>query len=195
MMGKPGQQADSWGAFQLRYIAYKKKPTWNLWLHGPNARGRLSPSNIEHMQGDGRRAIARLNDAIRRLKANNRFPSRPSQFHQRDMDRIVRARFLPKRLLPTFWEAVALNRDKYTCQHCSRSVASVWRESKHRRTIGLTLDHLHPRVRGGRSHSFQNTREACWSCNAIKGTLRMKPFREELMSLARALGSGRHSRL
>jgi len=155
--------------------------------------GKRQDRRTSDARRQGRRAIARLNEAIHRLNRDQRFPDRPSHFSQKHLDRIVRDRLvairLPKRLLPTFWEALVLDRAKYACQYCHRSVAGVWRESKHRRTIGLTLDHLRPRARGGRSYSFRNIRAASWSCNGIKSTLNMKAFRAELLSLARALGS------
>lgn len=186
-MARRSDGTDSWGAFQLRYIAYRKKPTWNTWAHGPDRRGNLARRNLEKMREKGQGAIDRLNAAIRRLKRDPRHPKRPSQLGQREIDRIVRERLLPRRLLDTFWEAVVFTLDNYTCQYCLRSVSSVWRESKQRRTIGLTCDHLRPRVRQGGDYSFENRFTACWSCNYIKSTLRPEVFRIELESLARAV--------
>jgi hypothetical protein len=193
-MGSRVGEADGWNAFQLRYISYKKKPTWNKWLHGPDCRGILSQSAIEHMQEDGRRAIERLNEAIHKLKRDPRFPRRPSAFGQHAMRTIVRHRLLPKRLLGTFWEAAVFDRDKYTCRHCGRSVSSVWRESNHARTIALVVDHLRCRAQGGLSYSFTNGLTACWSCNGIKSTLPVEAFLVELGSLTRAVQGTRSAR-
>lgn len=178
---------DSWEAFQRRFLAYEDMPTWNHWSHPPDSRGVLARSDVEHMRSKGRRASERLDEAIARLKRDPRFPARPSQFTQKGMARIVRLRLLPKRLLDTFWRAVIFNRDNYTCWYCHRSVASVWRESEHQRTISLTCDHCRPKANGGEDYSFANTRTACWSCNGIKSTPPEEVLPRELESLARAV--------
>ena len=51
-----------------------------------------------------------------------------------------------------------LMRDRYTCQYCSRTLASA----------ELTLDHVVPRSRGGRS-SWENLVACCYTCNNRKG--------------------------
>lgn len=48
-----------------------------------------------------------------------------------------------------------LRRDFYTCQYCG---------SRHE----LTIDHVHPRSRGGR-HAWENVVAACRECNQRKG--------------------------
>jgi 5-methylcytosine-specific restriction endonuclease McrA len=180
-------ESDSWGAFQLRYISYRKKLTWNNWLHVPDDAGHFRTSSVEHIREKARRATDRLNLAIRRLRSNANFPKRPSEFGQKDMNRIIEQQLLPVRLRGTLWETLIFTRDKYTCRYCYRSVAGVWRESNKSRTIGLVLDHCNPRARGGDNYSFANCLTSCWSCNGIKSTLPTEVFRLELESLARAI--------
>ena len=139
------------------------------------------------MREKGARAAQRLNGAIHRLRADHRFPTRPSEFGQREMNWVVRERLLPAPILGTLWEALTFERDKYTCQYCYRSVKSVWQESRKRRALGLVVDHRHPRSQGGRSYAFKNSFAACWTCNGIKASLPLEAFREELQSIARAV--------
>jgi 5-methylcytosine-specific restriction endonuclease McrA len=47
------------------------------------------------------------------------------------------------------------NRDRYTCQYCSRKMRQ------------LTLDHVLPRYRGGQ-HTWENVVSACAACNRRK---------------------------
>ena len=47
-------------------------------------------------------------------------------------------------------------RDNYTCQYCGRQATH------------LTIDHVHPRHRGG-GHSWSNLVAACQQCNRHKG--------------------------
>lgn len=51
-----------------------------------------------------------------------------------------------------------LQRDRWTCQYCERSM----------RTGGLTIDHVLPRSRGGGT-SWENCVAACAPCNSRKG--------------------------
>lgn len=178
---------DSWEVFQRRFAAYQAMPTWNHWLHPPDRYGVLSPYDMEHMRQKGQHASERLKEAISRLKRDRRFPKRPSEITQRDMARIVKERIIPKPLRDTFWRALIFDRDQYTCSYCRRSVAGVWEESKHVRTISLTCDHCRPKSDGGEDYSLSNTRTACWSCNEIKSTLPENVFPKELQSLARAV--------
>jgi 5-methylcytosine-specific restriction endonuclease McrA len=182
--------ADSWGAFQLRFISYRKRPTWSHWRMPPNARGLVSADAAAGMREKGAKAATRLNEAIHRLRRDSRFPKQRSRFGQREMNWIVREHLLPQQVLKTLWAVLIFDRDGYTCQYCSRSVASVWRESRKRRSLGLVVDHHRPRSRRGPSYTFKNSVTACWTCNAIKSTLPMRAFREELKSLARACGVG-----
>lgn len=179
--------ADSWEDFQERFMAYQDMPTWNHWSHPPDSRGVLARHDLEHMRRKGRRASDRLDEAVVRLKRDPRFPARPSQFTEQDMAQIISLGLLPKRLLDTFWRAIIFHRDAYTCRYCHRSVASVWEESEHKRTISLTCDHCRPKADGGEDYSFSNTRTACWSCNGIKSTLPEEVLPRELESLARAV--------
>jgi 5-methylcytosine-specific restriction endonuclease McrA len=51
-----------------------------------------------------------------------------------------------------------LLRDRYTCQFCGRKFPAA----------ELTLDHVHPRSRGGRS-TWENLVASCYRCNNRKG--------------------------
>lgn len=179
--------ADSWNAFQLRYISYRKRPTWNHWKHPPNSRGVVSRRDATLLRAKGARAGERLRHAIHRLKLHPRFPHRPSQFGQREINWIVREHVMPKPALVTFWEALIFDRDIYTCQYCRRSARSMWQESHHRRSLGLVVDHRQPRSQQGLSYALKNGLTACWTCNGIKASLPADAFREELTSLARAV--------
>ncbi len=58
-------------------------------------------------------------------------------------------------------------RDDYTCQYCGR------------RTSDLTLDHIHPRSRGGQ-HTWLNLVSACRPCNHRKGGKSLSEARMQL---------------
>ncbi len=60
------------------------------------------------------------------------------------------------------------NRDKYTCQYCSRQ------------TRELTLDHVLPRHKGGR-HEWENLVSACKTCNHRKAGRTPKEARMRLL--------------
>ncbi|MGD1842723.1 MAG: HNH endonuclease [Thermonemataceae bacterium] len=71
-------------------------------------------------------------------------------------------------------------RDRYTCQYCGA-------------TKDLTLDHVQPRSRGGKS-TWKNLVAACKSCNSKKGDLppeaaymplRRKPFKPSFIMFLR----------
>ena len=51
-----------------------------------------------------------------------------------------------------------LIRDNFTCQYCSKKLSSV----------DLTVDHVIPRVKGGKT-KWENIVCACYVCNSIKG--------------------------
>jgi len=59
-------------------------------------------------------------------------------------------------------------RDKYTCQYCGIQ------------SRDLTLDHVIPRVRGGK-HSWENLVSACKSCNHRKGQRTLAEAKMQLM--------------
>lgn len=177
-------------------------PTWDHWLHPPDRHGILAPIDLQRILHKNKLAVVRLNKSIAQLQRDPRVPRRPNQFRQRDIDRIVRLKLLPTRLLSTFWRAFIFDRDDYTCQYCGRSTVTVWSESNRQRTMSLTCDHYNPRMKGGREYWIENTRTACWSCNKIKSTWPDTILRFELKSLAEAvlraattLGSdlGKHS--
>ena len=82
-------------------------------------------------------------------------------------------------------------RDEHTCQYCGR------------RSSDLTLDHIHPRSRGGQ-HTWLNLVSACRSCNHRKGgkslaearmQLRRQPFEPKpgaYYTIERRVESGIH---
>jgi 5-methylcytosine-specific restriction endonuclease McrA len=51
-----------------------------------------------------------------------------------------------------------LMRDRYTCQYCAETLTAN----------ALTLDHVLPRARGGKS-SWENLVACCYRCNNVKG--------------------------
>lgn len=51
-----------------------------------------------------------------------------------------------------------LMRDRYTCQYCAETLTAS----------ALTLDHVLPRCRGGKS-SWENLVACCYRCNNVKG--------------------------
>jgi 5-methylcytosine-specific restriction endonuclease McrA len=94
--------------------------------------------------------------------------------------RLTRYVRLPHRSVPPTRTAIML-RDAYTCQYCHGT------PNRHE----LTVDHVHPRSRGGR-HEWANLVTACQQCNHKKGsllleeagmTLRRKPFEPSYVAL------------
>lgn len=76
-----------------------------------------------------------------------------------------------------FSRANLLVRDNFTCQYCSKPL-----ELKE-----LTVDHVVPRVRGGRT-SWDNIVASCYVCNTIKGHKqhmkpKQKPFKPDYYQL------------
>ena len=67
-------------------------------------------------------------------------------------------RNVPHRHTPAWSRRGMLARDGYACAYCG----------KHFGENGLTVDHLEPRSRGGRT-SWGNTVSACHNCNQRKG--------------------------
>ena len=108
---------------------------------------------------DTRRAIGLILTGKAEMLANGRgyihtarlsFP-RPSVIKLESMVRRPRPRVkLTKREI--------FRRDNYTCQYCGRTFSSS----------ELTLDHVVPRSRGGRS-SWENLVACCYRCNNGKG--------------------------
>lgn len=72
--------------------------------------------------------------------------------------RLVHYVRLPHRKVPATRAAIML-RDAFTCQYCGAT------PGRH----DLTVDHVHPRSRGGR-HDWTNLVTACKHCNQIKGS-------------------------
>ncbi|MEM9540857.1 MAG: HNH endonuclease [Cyanobacteria bacterium P01_E01_bin.42] len=84
-----------------------------------------------------------------------------------------------------------LERDNHTCQYCSY------------KGDGLTLDHVHPRSRGG-GDSWDNLVTACVRCNVRKGSRTpeeanmpllskpRRPYSSLHFEIARNIRSGRH---
>lgn len=76
-----------------------------------------------------------------------------------------------------FSRANLLVRDNFTCQYCS----------KHLEIKELTVDHVVPRVRGGKT-SWDNIVASCYVCNTIKGHKqhmkpKQKPYKPDYYSL------------
>lgn len=61
-----------------------------------------------------------------------------------------------------------LIRDNFTCQYCQKRLSAM----------DLTVDHVVPRVRGGKT-KWENIVCACYSCNTIKGhRTKMQPIKK-----------------
>lgn len=76
-----------------------------------------------------------------------------------------------------FSRANLLVRDNFTCQYCS----------KHLEIKELTVDHVVPRVRGGKT-SWDNIVASCYVCNTIKGHKqhmkpKQKPYKPDYFQL------------
>jgi len=89
---------------------------------------------------------------------------------------------IPRKLPLAVTRRGVLNRDGYSCQYCGRSLPSA----------ELTLDHVLPRCRGGKT-TWENVVASCKSCNHRKGDrtpvearmrLRRQPFRPRYLALA-----------
>jgi 5-methylcytosine-specific restriction endonuclease McrA len=90
-----------------------------------------------------------------------------------------------------------LARDNYTCIYCGLRPGDTLRGRALTKT-DLTVDHLHPRSRGGRD-TWSNTACACYACNHRKGDrlleeagmkLRWEPKTPRTSYLVIAVGSG-----
>lgn len=80
-MRRRGEHSDTWGAFQLRYVSYRKRPFWSTMVRVPDSKGHLAPSDLKYRREEGLRAAARVTEAIHRLKERDpKFPSQPSRF-------------------------------------------------------------------------------------------------------------------
>jgi 5-methylcytosine-specific restriction endonuclease McrA len=179
--------ADSWEQFFVRFKSYKRKPTYNNWMRPPDDDGVLSSEDIVNIRAKAKRAVERLHEALELLKKRDeKFPKSPRRYKPSDFRRAVKASLIRKELLGTFWSALIFWRDGYACQYCGRSSDGVWRESKRKRTLGLTCDHCVPRTPNGPAFPFANIKTACWSCNGIKNRLPEKILHVELQSLSTA---------
>ncbi|MFQ5894881.1 MAG: HNH endonuclease [Nitrospinota bacterium] len=72
---------------------------------------------------------------------------------------VIRLRFyarVRRRGEVSFSKRNVFRRDAFTCQYCGRQ------------DVGLTIDHIVPRARGGRT-AWANVVAACRRCNAVKG--------------------------
>ena len=63
-------------------------------------------------------------------------------------------------------------RDQYRCRYCGLDGKASFEN-----WLGMTVDFLHPRKRGGRKH-HENLVTACQPCNTIKGSKKFKSFEE-----------------
>ena len=93
---------------------------------------------------------------------------------------------IPRRMSLPVTRRTVLARDHYTCQYCGITPPKQ----------KLTLDHVHPRSRGGKT-SWENVITACAKCNGRKGNrtpaeanmkLFTQPKRPQYLAVA-ALGS------
>ena len=89
---------------------------------------------------------------------------------------------IPRRISLPVTRRGVLSRDHYTCQYCGATPPR-----KH-----LTVDHILPRSRGGKS-TWENVTTACEKCNGRKGsrtpaeanmTLRTQPRRPRYIAIA-----------
>lgn len=96
--------------------------------------------------------------------------------------RLVNYVRIPGRLSIPLTRRTVMIRDQYTCQYCGAQ------PGKH----ALTLDHVVPRARGGRT-SWENIVVACGPCNQRKGNrlppeanlrLLREPFRPRYLAVA-----------
>ena len=89
---------------------------------------------------------------------------------------IVLKRWVNPRYKPPFTPRNLMIRDLYTCQYCGKEGGIFGM----RKGVRLTLDHVHPKSRGG-ERSWNNMVASCQSCNGKKGALTPE---EALMPLA-----------
>ncbi len=71
--------------------------------------------------------------------------------------RLLKYRAVPKHTKSVSRKGIMV-RDSYTCQYCSSQLPAA----------KLTLDHVHPRSRGGKS-TWENLATCCYRCNNKKG--------------------------
>jgi 5-methylcytosine-specific restriction endonuclease McrA len=107
---------------------------------------------------------------------------------------VIRLRYyikIPHNLPMPLSRRAVLIRDSYTCQYCG---ATPGREN-------LTIDHVHPRSRGGRTE-WDNVVAACGPCNRRKGSksveearmpLLKQPIRPRFWAMALATTGGHES--
>jgi len=75
---------------------------------------------------------------------------------------------LPKATLK-FSRKNILQRDKFTCQYCGKGPSGYKTSSKWMEKNELSLDHVVPRCRGGKT-TWQNIVACCLECNTKKGS-------------------------
>jgi 5-methylcytosine-specific restriction endonuclease McrA len=110
------------------------------------------PLNVCHV----RRALVLIDKGKAEMVENGAgiFRTTSRIFH---LPTVVRLRYHVRRPLPMrrLTRREAFIRDKYRCQYCGNEVRP------------LTLDHVVPRVRGGK-HEWENVVTACMGCNHRK---------------------------
>lgn len=89
--------------------------------------------------------------------ANHAVPSARQQMPLPSVIRLLEYRRIPHQSRALSRKNI-LMRDKYTCQYCSKILPSG----------ELTLDHVHPRSRGGET-TWENLVACCHPCNNRKG--------------------------
>lgn len=90
---------------------------------------------------------------------------------------MVSETYIKKKNTVRFSRLNLLIRDDFTCQYCSKKLNA----------IDLTVDHVIPRVKGGKTR-WENIVCACYICNSIKGhksnmSPKKKPFKPDYHQL------------
>lgn len=90
---------------------------------------------------------------------------------------MVSETYIKKKNTVRFSRSNLLIRDNFTCQYCTKKLNS----------IDLTVDHVIPRVKGGKTR-WENIVCACYVCNSIKGhksnmSPRIKPYKPDYHQL------------
>jgi HNH endonuclease len=152
------------------------------------------PARIQKLRAHQREeAISRVKRTLDAFKKLGVLPANPSGLTQAAMYSILRAvrngrcEGVKVRELQTFWEAVVLTRANFRCAYCGRSAFEIHEERGQRSALRMVVDHRDPVRTGGKSYIFTNSVAACWSCNHLKGEMPSFFFKQELLSLARAV--------
>jgi 5-methylcytosine-specific restriction endonuclease McrA len=135
-------------------------------------------------------------------KAKAHLPEQPCDLQLKHIEQVLRVRGLNSRgarkrpdqrsFWNGLWRAIIFDCDDYRCYFCGRSAEEGVHLEGTPLVLRLELDHVDPRSRGGHDYVVSNVRTTCRTCNVARGRLSEHHFRAELLSLARAVGSGAH---